>query len=52
MYLLIGSAYDFNIYIISIIIIIGYIHNNVCHNITVYHVSLKYETYIYIYIYN
>ena len=46
MYLLIESAYDFNIYIISIIIVC--IHNNVCHNITAHHVSMKY-TYIYIY---
>ena len=40
-YLLIESANDFNIYIISFIIIVVCIHNNVCHNITVYHVSMK-----------
>ena len=38
------SAYDFNIYIISIIIIVC-VHNNVCHNIT-----FEYEINIYIYI--
>ena len=36
-----STAYDFNIFIISIIIIIVCIHNNVCYNITVYHVSMK-----------
>ena len=40
-YLLIESANDFNIYIITFIIIIVCIQNNVCHNITVYHVSMK-----------
>ena len=40
-YLLIKSPYDFNIYIISIIIIIVCIYNIVCHNITVYHVSME-----------
>ena len=40
MYLLLEPAYDFYVYILSNFSIVVCIHN-VCHNIAVFHVSMK-----------